>query len=114
MPHDTYAAARNAEYTFPSPLYVSLIAACVDSRVCTKRDGTGGINFCRCGYISVPSSFVRLNSSVEVLKFSSEIGKMYYSGSHPPGATVAHATHQSVGVRSGRKCLMVPLDEVTA
>ena len=58
--HDTYAAARNAEYTFPSPLYVSLIAACVDSRVCTKRDGTGGINFCRCGYISVPSSFVRL------------------------------------------------------
>ena len=27
MPHDTYAAARNAEYTFPSPLYVSLIAA---------------------------------------------------------------------------------------
>ena len=40
--HDTYAAARNAEYTFPSPLYVSLIAACVDSRVCTKRDGTGG------------------------------------------------------------------------
>ena len=61
MPHDTYAAARNAEYTFPSPLYVSLIAACVDSRVCTKRDGTGGINFCRCGYISVPSSFVRLS-----------------------------------------------------
>ena len=28
--HDTYAAARNAAYTFPSPLYVSLIAACVD------------------------------------------------------------------------------------
>ena len=74
MPHDTYAAARNAEYTFPSPLYVSLIAACVDSRVCTKRDGTGGINFCRCGYISVPSSFVRLNSSRTISCSSNDVG----------------------------------------
>ena len=64
MPHDTYAAARNAEYTFPSPLYVSLIAACVDSRVCTKRDGTGGINFCKCGYIKVPSSSVPMQAEI--------------------------------------------------
>ena len=32
----------------------------------------------------------------------------------PTWATVAHATHKSVGVRSGRKCLTVPLDAVTA
>ena len=41
MPHDTYAEARNAAYTFPSPLYVSLIAACVDSRVWTRYSWRG-------------------------------------------------------------------------
>ena len=60
MPHDTYAAARNAEYTFPSPLYVSLIAACVNSRVCTKRDGIGGINFCKCGIHAAQGANPRL------------------------------------------------------
>ena len=34
-------------YTFPSPLYVSLIAACVASRVCTKRGGIGVLGWRR-------------------------------------------------------------------
>ena len=55
-----YAAARNAAYTFPSPLYVSLIAACVDSRVCTNRDGIGGLNFCTVRTVS--STIARLGA----------------------------------------------------
>ena len=96
MPHDTYAAARNAEYTFPSPLYVSLIAACVDSRVCTKRDGTGGINFCRCGYISVSSSFVRLNSSRTISCSSNDVGGVTstYVGPRVAGGRRAWGTRQ--------------------
>ena len=74
-----YAAARNAAYTFPSPLYVSLITSCVDSRVCTNRDGIGGLKFCRCGYISVPSFFVRLNSSRTISCSSNDVGGVTFT-----------------------------------
>eukprot|EP01044_Picomonas_judraskeda_P019169 COSAG03_NODE_3979_length_1732_cov_13.375383_2_plen_161_part_00 len=39
------------------------------------------------------------------------LGKIYYSGSHPPGATVAGATHQSVGVVRGGTQLDWAIDE---
>eukprot|EP01043_Picozoa_sp_COSAG02_P006290 COSAG02_NODE_178_length_31091_cov_59.242482_6_plen_147_part_00 len=58
---DTYAAARSATYTFPSPLYVSLIAALDASRVCTSRDGTCGLNCCRRDGRTPPPNVVVVN-----------------------------------------------------
>ena len=77
MPHDTYAAARNAAYTFPSPLYVSLIAACVDSRVWTAAPPP------QVGGAQAMDPPAKLTSAQRALLHKIKEARAWYQGSDP-------------------------------